>query len=210
MTLGIHDFGLFLASAVVLNLTPGQDTLYILGRALGEGRRSGVAAALGVSAGTAIHSLAAALGVSAIVATSPVAFTALKLVGAAYLFYLGIGLLRSSARPQIVPGVETTPNAFAAFRQGVLTNVANPKVAIFFLAFLPQFVDPTSPHRLYALLLLGLTFVTTSTLWCLVLAIGAARIRGLLQPDTRAAALLPRAAGLLFVALGVRLAFAER
>lgn len=210
MTLGIHDFGLFLASALLLNLTPGQDTLYILGRTLGEGRTAGMAAALGVSAGTAVHSLAAALGVSAIVAASDTAFTLMKLIGACYLVYLGIGLLRGPVALNAVPERSASTTPVAAFRQGILTNVANPKVALFFLAFLPQFVDPASPNRLAALLVLGLTFVTTSTLWCLALVAGANHIRGMFTPSSRSAHLLRRAAGVIFVTLGLRLAFVER
>jgi len=210
MTIGIHDFGLFVASALLLNLTPGQDTLYILGRTLSQGRAGGVAAALGISAGTAIHALAAALGVSAIVAASDAAFTVMKLTGAAYLVYLGIGWLRTPATLRESAETSTGATPAAAFRQGVLTNVTNPKVALFFLAFLPQFVDPGGPNRLAALLVLGLTFVATSTLWCLLLVAGAERIRGMLRTSNRAGVMLSRAAGVLFIALGLRLAFAER
>jgi threonine/homoserine/homoserine lactone efflux protein len=208
MTLGIHDFGLFLASALLLNLTPGQDTLYILGRTLSQGRASGVTAAFGVSAGTAVHSIAAALGVSAIIAASDAAFTVMKLIGAAYLVYLGIGLWRTDAplRAAAAP-LETSA---ASFRQGMLTNVTNPKVALFFLAFLPQFVDPAGPNHLAALLVLCLTFVSTSTLWGLLLVAGAERIRRMLRASDRCAGIFARTAGVLFIALGLRLAFAER
>jgi len=210
MTLGIHDFGLFLASALLLNLTPGQDTLYILGRTMNRGRLGGLAAALGVSAGTAVHSAAAALGISAIVAASDTAFTTMKLVGAAYLIYVGIGMFRASATLGATPKCAGAETFTKAFSQGLLTNVTNPKVALFFLAFLPQFVDPTGPNRLAALLVLGLTFVATSTAWCLILVAGAERIRGRLSSSIRTTSILSRAAGVLFVALGLRLAFAER
>lgn len=209
VTIGIHDFGLFLASAVLLNLTPGQDTLYILGRTLAQGRRIGIAAALGVSAGTAIHCLGAALGLSAIFAASATAFTVMKLAGAAYLVYLGVQLLVSAASTQIRTSI-AGHGSWAALRQGVLTNVANPKVALFFLAFLPQFVEPTSTHRLLALLLLGSTFVATSTTWCLMLALGAGRIRRSLGTNQAVGRMLHRAAGLLFIVLGVKLALSER
>ena len=145
--LGIHDYWLFVLAAILLIVAPGQDTLYILGRSIGQGRRIGVAAALGVSAGTLVHTFAAALGLSAIVATSATAFLAIKLAGAAYLVYLGV---RALVKPTIA-----TPSAHGlgaadarkAFRQGLLTNVLNPKVALFFLAFLPQFVDAEAPPR---------------------------------------------------------------
>lgn len=209
MSLGIHDYGVFIASAILLNLTPGQDTLYILGRTMAQGRSIGIAAALGISAGTAIHCLAAALGLSAIVAASTMLFDLLKFVGAAYLVYLGVQLLRSG----IGGGHDAAmsgQSASAAFRQGVITNVANPKVALFFLAFLPQFVDPQATQRMLGLLVLGATFVVTSTTWCLLLAAGAGRIREAAAPMRTFGRLLPRAAGVLFIALGVRLALSGR
>lgn len=209
MSTGIQDYGVFILSAVLLNLTPGQDTLYILGRTLAQGRHTGIAAALGISAGTAIHCIAAALGLSAIVAASPLLFDTLKFVGAAYLVYLGVQLLRSGAGTRN-EATMSGQSASAAFRQGVITNVANPKVALFFLAFLPQFVDPQATHRLLGLLMLGATFVSTSTIWCLVLAMGAGRIREAAKPLRSLGRMLPRAAGLLFIVLGVRLALSDR
>lgn len=210
MNLGIHDFGLFLASALLLNLTPGQDTLYIVGRTLAQGRAHGVAAALGVSVGTAVHSLAAALGVSAVVATSDLAYTVMKLVGAAYLVYLGVGLLLDAGSAPAREDASVSEAPGRAFRRGVVTNVTNPKVALFFLAFLPQFVDAGSPQRLTALLVLGLTFVATSSAWCLVLVACAERIRRALSPSGKVASGISRAAGLLFVLLGLRLGLGER
>ncbi|RPI47667.1 MAG: LysE family translocator [Betaproteobacteria bacterium] len=206
---GIHDFGVFLAAAVLLNLTPGQDTLYIVGRSLAEGRSAGIAAALGICAGALVHTLAAAVSVSAILATSATAFLALKLAGAAYLVYLGVALWR--ARPPLREPESHTRRAGAAiaFRRGVLTNVTNPKVALFFLAFLPQFIAPESTSKIAAFVLLGFTFVATSTVWCLVLAFAATCIRDAVLPRTRSTTMLSRAAGALFVALGIRLAVSE-
>jgi threonine/homoserine/homoserine lactone efflux protein len=206
MGLGIQQFWVFLATGIVLNLTPGQDTLYIVGRSLAHGRYVGVTSALGVCTGGVVHAAAAALGLSAILATSAVAFTALKWVGAAYLVYLGIRMLVSASghlragksRPAITPWV--------AYRQGVLTNLTNPKVAMFFLAFLPQFIEPAAGHRTLALLLLGATFNTTGLIWCLVLALAAGRLRSLVAPGTTGTTLLPRLTGVVYVLLGIRLA----
>lgn len=206
---GIHDFGVFVAAGVLLNLTPGQDTLYILGRAIAHGRAIGVASALGIGTGCLLHTGAAALGVSALIAASPAAFTLLKIAGAAYLIYLGAGMLLGRAPVADTPVSPAAANARAAFRQGVLTNITNPKVALFFLAFLPQFIDPASPDKLAAFLLLGSTFVATGTLWCLILALAAARARTWLSPAARGSRWLARAAGLLFIALGVRLAASD-
>jgi threonine/homoserine/homoserine lactone efflux protein len=207
--LGIHDYGVFVASALLLNLTPGQDSLYILGRTMAQGRRIGVAAALGISAGTAVHCLAAALGLSAVFAASTLLFDLLRIAGAAYLIHLGIQMLRAGPTARNRATMQGQSVA-AAFRQGVITNVANPKVALFFLAFLPQFVAPQSTHRLLALLVLGATFVVTSTAWCLLLALGAGRLRRAAAPNRDVGRLLSGAAGGLFIVLGSRLALSEQ
>lgn len=208
--LGIHDYWLFVATGVLFNLTPGQDTIYILGSSIASGRRIGLASALGISAGCIVHTIAAALGLSAILATSATAFFAVKLVGAAYLIYLGIRAL--IARPDAISPLRhsvATPTGLA-FRRGVLTNVLNPKVALFFLALLPQFIDSYSPTKVAAFLGLGLTFVATGTVWCLCLAVAASNIRGFFVEHPRAFTHLSRASGALFVFLGLRLAAAER
>ena len=206
---GVHSYGLFLLTGILLNLTPGQDTLFIIGKSLTGGRRSGVAAALGISVGSVCHTLAAALGLSAILATSALAFMMVKLVGATYLFYLGVKLL-------LVKSIDTNPDTSAtksathsrsAFVQGILTNVLNPKVALFFLALLPQFIDQGSTSKTAAFLLLGSTFITTGLIWCLVIAFGAARLQlfFLAKPNMRT--LIDRAVGGLFLAMGARLAW---
>jgi threonine/homoserine/homoserine lactone efflux protein len=208
--LGIHDYWLFIVSGVLLNLTPGQDTMYILGRSLTGGMRCGVASALGITAGTVIHTLAAAAGLSVLLAASPAAFTAVKLCGGAYLIYLGGKLLFArhadgAARDPQAQGPRGS--AWSAFSQGILTNVLNPKVALFFLALLPQFISPASPAKTLAFLALGATFVTTGTIWCLILAVAAARLRGFFARNPNVRTLIDRATGGLFMLLGARLAW---
>ena len=207
--LGIHDYGLFVLAGILLNLTPGQDTFYILGSSLARGRRVGVASALGICVGCIVHTLAAAAGLSAILATSATAFIVVKLVGAAYLVYLGIRFIVSRDHAALPEG-STAPSAWKAFRQGVTTNVLNPKVALFFLAFLPQFIAPESPTKIAAFVALGSTFVATGTVWCLFLAIAAASVRRFFAGHPAAFTRLSQAAGALFVLLGVRLAVAQR
>lgn len=202
---GIHDFGLFVAAGILLNLTPGPDTAYILGRSIAQGREVGMASALGICVGSIFHTCAAALGLSAILATSAVTFGAVKLVGAAYLVFLGMKMLLDRRHLDRVSGFRKRTTA-AAFRQGVLTNVLNPKVALFFLAFLPQFIDPASDRKMLAFLTLGLTFVTTGTLWCLILAWFASAFSARLRGDGTLGRWLNRTAGALFVFLGLRLA----
>jgi len=206
---GIHDYGLFVLAGVLLNLTPGQDTFYILGSSIARGRRVGVASALGICSGCIVHTLAAAAGLSAILATSATAFAVVKLAGAAYLVYLGVRFVLARD-PAVLPTASAASDAGKAFRQGVVTNVLNPKVALFFLAFLPQFFDHESPAKIAAFVALGLTFVATGTAWCLFLALAAASVRRFFAGHPKAYVRLSQAAGALFVVLGIRLAVAER
>ena len=206
--LGIHELWLFIASGLLLNITPGPDTAYIVGRSLQLGWRGGVVAVLGIEAGCLLHVLAAAIGLSALLAASSAAFTLVKWAGAAYLCFLGVRMLLART---------TTPVAAAAtgtgaislrqvFVQGALTNALNPKVALFFLAFLPQFVAADSPHKAAAFALLGLIFIFNGTLWCLGVAVFTAGVASRVRKSGRAFAWINRGLGGLFVYLGIRIA----
>lgn len=207
---GTQDLLLFVFSALLLNVTPGPDTLYIVGRGSTQGLKAGAIAALGIAAGIMVHATAAALGLSAIFSASASAFTALKLAGAAYLVYVGISLLRSRA---IAAGAPAAAPEAAALRtifiQGFWTNVLNPKVALFFLAFLPQFVDVDAPGKVTALLFLGLLFNVNGTLWNLFVAWFAARVGRAVMAQGHAALWFNRSVGALFVYLGARLALSR-
>jgi threonine/homoserine/homoserine lactone efflux protein len=207
---GIHDYWLFIATAVVLVITPGQDTFFILGRSLSGGRSAGIAAALGISAGSVLHTFAAALGLSALLATSPHAFMAVKFAGAAYLIYIGARALASRASG--LPGEESggAGGRWAAFRSGIVSNLLNPKVALFFLALMPQFIDSGSDHKVLAFLALGLSFVALGVVWCMVLAVGAAKLRSAFLRRPSMAGVLNRIAGAMFIALGLKLATVNR
>ena len=207
---GIHDFALFLATGCLLNLTPGPDTLYILGRSVAQGREAGVASALGISLGSIFHTCAAAVGLSAILAASAQAFALIKVAGGAYLVFLGVKMILDRRRELALPSQFRRHTMVAAFRQGVLTNILNPKVALFFLAFLPQFIDANAPSKTIAFIILGLTFVTTGTIWCLVLAWFSSVFSARLRENPTLTALLNRAVGSLFIFLGLRLAVAAR
>jgi threonine/homoserine/homoserine lactone efflux protein len=207
---GIHDFALFVTTGILLNLTPGPDTLYILGRSVADGRRAGVASALGISVGSIFHTGAAALGLSAFLATSAWAFTFVKMAGGAYLIFLGVRALIERQHELTMPAHFKRRGAGAAFRQGILTNILNPKVALFFLAFLPQFIDAGAPSKTLAFVLLGLTFVMTGTTWCLIVAWFSSAFSARLRENPTVAGWLSRAVGSLFILLGLRLAFAAR
>ena len=208
---GIHDFGLFIISGLLLNVAPGPDTAYIAGRSVQLGWRGGILAALGISTGCLTHVLAAAIGLSALLVASATAFTAVKWAGAAYLCYVGLTMLLSRPRNsnRALPCQGHAVPLSRVFWRGALTNVLNPKVAMFFLAFLPQFVDADAPHKPFAFLTLGLIFVFNGTLWCLAVAVAAARAAGHLRKPSHAIAWINRGLGALFIYLGGRIALAQ-
>ncbi len=207
--LGIHDLGLFMLSGLVLNLTPGADTLLVVSRSARGGWRHGAVAALGIGLGCMVHALAAALGVAALLAASSGAFELLKWLGAAYLAWLGLQMLQAALRGPAGDGVARGAQATdtGSLRQslaaGLLTNVLNPKVGLFFLAFVPQFVDAGAASPWVAFLLLGLLFNLTGVGWLLVVAGLTARARGRVAPAATRA--LQGLGGTLFLALAARL-----
>jgi threonine/homoserine/homoserine lactone efflux protein len=198
----------FIVSALALNLAPGPDMLYVIGRSLGQGRRAGVVSALGIFCGCLVHIIAAAVGVAALLRSSPVAFNMVRYAGAAYLVYLGARMLLSKDSA-LAPGNLPQPEPLSKiFTQGVITNVLNPKVAMFFLAFLPQFVNPNGVVVLQ-IAALGLIFNTGGTLVNLAVALAAGRMGDRLRRSTRAARIERWFAGTVFVGLGARLAIAR-
>ena len=174
--LGIQDIALFVVAGLLLNMTPGPDTAYIVGRSVQLGWRGGAAAALGIGAGCLVHIIAAAVGLSALLAASSTAFVVVKYAGAAYLCYAGLRMLFVRGKADVF-GRPQVATMRAVFWQGALTNALNPKVALFFLAFLPQFVDAASPNKPVAFLLLGLLFDVNGTIWNLGVAAFAAPCR---------------------------------
>lgn len=207
--LGIQHFEVFLVSGILLNLTPGSDTIYILSRSIAQGKQAGISSVLGISSGIIVHTLLAALGLSMILAQSATAFLVVKMLGAAYLLYLGWSTLRS--KEAVFTLAETAETAhWKLYWQGLLTNVLNPKVALFFLAFLPQFIDTDSSYGILPFLLLGLTFFATGTLWCLLLVAASAQVTAFLRQSRKAGAMMNKACGILYLGLGIKLLLAEQ
>jgi threonine/homoserine/homoserine lactone efflux protein len=202
---GIQHYDAFLLACLALSLTPGLDTFYILARSGREGHVVGLAAALGVNAGCVVHTLAAVLGLSAILMTSAIAFTLLKYLGAAYLIWVGLRMLLSRQSTR-APTVTRGHGFAAAFRQGMLTNVLNPKVALFYLAFLPQFVSMQAGHPQIGLLLLGMSFIAVGLSWALVLAMLGAHIHRLLQRKPNIGQWMDRVCGTALLGFGLKLA----
>ena len=214
---GIHDLPLFILAGLLLNITPGPDMLYIASRTASQGFRSGLAAVMGINAGCLVHTFAAAIGLSAILTASAEAFFIIKLVGAAYLVYVGIALLlEKQTNPDALEISSVLPSKTIrqAFWQGFLTNVLNPKVALFFLAFLPQFISADSTAKSAAFVLLGLIFIFNS----LFITVGFAALvmqvhkqaRGKFGNASRAVRWLNRSCGALFIAIGVKLVISEK
>lgn len=214
--LGIEHLGLFMLAGWLLNLTPGPDVLCIVSNALRSGMRAGVAAALGVTAGCFVHIVAAAAGVSALLAASTSAFLFLKWLGAAYLLYAGVRLLLTSG-PSAYGGlfgqldgvVMASKGVAEIFRQGFLTNVLNPKVALFFLAFVPQFIAPGAPNHALAFLLLGCVFNINAIPVNMGFAALAALAARRLDAVQRGMQWLDRVAGVMFIAFGLKLALTD-
>ncbi|AXF22080.1 lysine transporter LysE [Burkholderia pyrrocinia] len=211
---GITHFGFFVLAVFLLNVTPGPDTAYIIGRSVAQGRGAGLMSALGISAGCCVHALACAFGLTALLAASAAAFTVIKLVGAAYLIYLGVRMI--VAKQAATPSGTEAAQASAAkplrqlFMQGFWTNVLNPKVVLFFVSFFPQFVSADSPHKALAFLTLGAVFVGMSTVWTSLVAWVAGSVTQRFSGKPGVKKWLDRTVGSAFVGLGLRLATLQR
>lgn len=201
------SFGLFLSGVALLCVAPGTDTAYLLARTIAQGRRIGVVSALGVITGAGVHVVGAAAGVSAILAASATAFMVVKIAGAFYLIWLGIQALRSKGGISVEQRVGAPEiSARRAFWQGVMVDVLNPKVAVFFLAFLPQFVDPALGAAWWQMLTLGGIVLAAGFAWDVMLVLAAERMTAGLRRRPGLARWLDRALGSVLIALGLRLA----
>jgi threonine/homoserine/homoserine lactone efflux protein len=204
-----HSILPFMVSALALNLSPGPSILYILSRSLGQGREAGLVSVLGLATATLSHAMAAALGLSTLFVYSPVAFAVVKYLGAAYLIYLGIATLRSPGGVQ--PARAAAPLSLAAiYRQGVVTDLLNPKVALFFIAFLPQFVDSAAGSPALQILFFGLLFHVTGVPVNLMVALAGGRLATLLARRPSWARVQNWISGTVLVGLGLRLALSEQ
>ena len=208
---GIIHFETFLLSGILLNLTPGNDTIFILTKSIGQGKKAGIISALGIATGSIVHTTLAAFGLSLIIAKSLVLFSIIKYAGAAYLVYLGFKMLIDKSQ-FINAGVASlkSVNFLKIYREAIFTNILNPKVALFFIAFLPQFIDPSVNHTVFPFLILGATFITTGTIWCLTLAVFAAAIFTRLTENKKIAAIINKICGLTLIGLGIKVALTNR
>ncbi len=209
---GTHDLLLFILAGWLLNVTPGPDTALIVARATQLGFKGGAAACAGVAAGIMVHIVAAALGISALIAASATAFGIVKFLGAGYLIYIGIRMmLARRADADATPAGSKAPLSLTkVFQQGFVTNALNPKVALFFLAFLPQFIDNDAPSTALAFVFLGVVFNVNGTIWNLGVAYATARAASAMRGAKTFQRWIDGTIGALFVAFGVKLALFQR
>lgn len=209
--MGIENFIAFMFTALLFIMTPGMDTIFVLNRSISQGKISGSYAALGVNAGVIVHTVFAALGLSILVAQSEYGLAAIKYIGAIYIVYLGVAQLRKKLEP-----MSTTANDSmnisrkSNFVSGFMTNALNPKVALFFLSFFPQFISPTQLHSPIPFLLLGFTYSLIGVLWYLCLSYFAGSFSSKLQGNPKSNLWINKFSGAVFVLLGIGIAFGDK
>lgn len=201
---GIEHYWIFVLSSILLNITPGSDTIYILSRSIFQGKKAGIMSVYGIVSGSLVHTLLAGLGLSLILMQSALAFNIVKWIGAAYLIWLGVRsiMARQENNPSM-QAVESQSNR-KVYLQGMMTNVLNPKVALFYLAFIPQFVSPEQTYGAIPFILLGLTFSTTGILWCMLLVLFSSKMAQRLQ-SSRISTYMNKITGSIFILLGLNL-----
>lgn len=207
---GIHDLATFLIAGVLLALVPGADTMFIIGKSVANGRKGGVLSVLGTSSGVMVHTLLAAFGISLLITKSIIAFQILKIGGAVYLVYLGIKMFRNKSEvntPETTANGSTlaSSNSWKIYREGLLIDVLNPKVALFFLAFLPQFIEVENGHTTVPFLTLGVVFNIISTIWAFCLVFFSFYIAKMLKESEKFKRIFFRVSGMTIVLLGVKL-----
>jgi RhtB (resistance to homoserine/threonine) family protein len=206
----ILHFETFVAAAILLNITPGNDTIYILTKSISQGKKAGVISVLGISTGCAVHTVLAAFGLSLVISQSMILFNTIKYAGVLYLFYVGYQLLtQKTALGGADIQKQGSVNNWKIYRDAIFTNILNPKVALFFIAFLPQFIDPAFKNTVVPFLILGTTFIVTGTLWCLILAIFAAVVFQKLRSSKSVASYVNKICGLTLIGLGIKVAFTK-
>ncbi len=207
---GIIHFETFLIAGILLNLSPGNDTIFILTKSISHGRKAGIYSVLGIATGSILHTLFAALGLSLIISESMLLFNMIKFAGAIYLIYLGSKLFfqKTIINAEVI-NTKSKKYDFKIYFEGLLTNLLNPKVALFFLAFLPQFIVPDYPQKTIAFIILGLSFTLTGTIWCLILANFSYMIFSNIKNNNRISVMLNRICGTVLMALGIKVALSD-
>ena len=208
---GIINYETFILTGILLNITPGNDTVFILSRSMAQGKKAGIMSVLGIATGSLIHTTLAAFGLSIIIAKSILAFNIIKYAGAAYLLYIGYKMLTDKTLLNTDTSLsENLINLRKIYLDGVITNVLNPKVALFFISFLPQFIDPHTTNTIIPFIKLGVTFTFTGTIWCLILANFASIIFSKLKHNKKLSNYVNKTCGGVLIALGIKIALTSR
>jgi RhtB (resistance to homoserine/threonine) family protein len=203
---GIENYIGFLLAGIILNITPGADTIYIITRSVSQGRKAGIYSVLGIASGAIVHTLLAAFGLSIILMKSAAIYHLIKYIGVAYLVYLGIRMIVNKSKIFENEGLKFDKvDLFKIYRQGFFTNLLNPKVALFFLSLLPQFINPDYTSGPVPFLILGGTFITTGTLWCMFLAYSASFMTKTLRNNDKIGRFMQKLSGTIFIGLGLQI-----
>lgn len=200
---GIINYEVFLLTGILLNLMPGADTMYIVGRSISQGRKAGVYSVFGIITGSLVHTLLVAFGLSIILTKSIVLFNTIKVIGVIYLVYLGIKMIFDKTNVAFQASSNKL-NIRKIYIQGLLTSLTNPKVSLFFIAFLPQFID-TKASGPMPFIILGLTFTVTGLLWCLFVAYFSSYVTKKLRGNQKVGMILNKITGLIFIGMGLKL-----
>ncbi|PDY21223.1 MULTISPECIES: LysE family translocator [Bacillus cereus group] len=200
---GIINYEVFLLTGILLNLIPGADTMYIVGRSISQGRKAGVYSVFGIITGSLVHTLLVAFGLSIILTKSIVLFNTIKVIGVIYLVYLGIKMILDKTNVAFQASSNKL-NIRKIYIQGLLTSLTNPKVSLFFIAFLPQFID-TKASGPMPFIILGLTFTVTGLLWCLFVAYFSSYVTTKLRGNQKVGMILNKITGLIFIGMGLKL-----
>lgn len=202
---GIINYEVFLLTGILLNLIPGADTMYVMGRSISQGRNAGIYSVYGIISGSLIHTLLVAFGLSIILTKSLLLFNIIKIVGVIYLVYLGIKMLLDKSNVNFSAASESNKqNISKIFTQGLLTSLTNPKVSLFFIAFLPQFIDKKASGPI-PFIILGLTFTFTGLLWCLFIAYFSSYITKKVRGSAKIGTVLNKITGIIFIGMGLKL-----
>lgn len=208
---GIIHYETFILTGILLNITPGNDTIFIISRSMAQGKKAGFMSVLGIATGSLIHTTLAAFGLSMIIAKSILIFSIIKYAGAAYLLYIGYQMLTDKTRLNTETLYsEKKINLRKIYRDGVITNVLNPKVALFFISFLPQFINPNVTNTVLPFLKLGITFTITGTIWCLILANFASFIFSKLKHNKVISNYINKMCGAVLITLGIKVALSGK
>ncbi|KFF19556.1 LysE family translocator [Flavobacterium hydatis] len=208
---GIIHYETFILTGLLLNITPGNDTIFILSRSMAQGKKAGFMSVLGIATGSLIHTILAAFGLSIIIAKSILVFSIIKYAGAAYLLYIGYQMLTDKTRLNTdVSFSEKSINLKKIYRDGVITNVLNPKVALFFISFLPQFIDSGLKNTIIPFITLGVTFTITGTIWCFFLANFASIIFAKLKYNKKLSNYINKSCGAVLIGLGIKVALTNK